>query len=526
MKKLFLLSAFLLAVFTSCANRELRKELRTLDKVIDNREVYLNRFYSKVAATRDSLTISSSDSISWIYSYRLFNDFVRFSTDSALVYLGKMERYATACSSPRMTYHSAMSRLQLDIARDYLNEASWTFERIDTSGLHLTSDEQFDYHNRMGAYWVMMRNAHTGADHDAAKKMVDASRRSAIQIDSVSLTGRKIRAILYNQKGMYDKSLSTLLPCWSWDTLSDLDRSITAYNIASIYRQMGDGMQEMIWLTRSAQYDYMAPVNNYLSVYYLSKLLYDHKMYERSQRYINFNLTDLIEANYQQRIRRSGEMYVLISSANHKLQMKRIRLISIIGIIFLAMSIVLVHLLRRNNTLFNLTEEKSKQILNVNKKLQEANTIKEECLFRYMVLSTQYLIQVENTRHELRQIVKNEGVEAMLRKLRSHGTTDSELAKFYRVFDETFLSIFPDFVDRVNVLLREDCRFSMKPGNVLPTELRILAAIRLGMKESGKIAKFLNCAPATVYTYRTKVLNMASCSREEFERKLLEITSY
>lgn len=99
MKKLFLLSAFLLAVFTSCANRELRKELRTLDKVIDNREVYLNRFYSKVAATRDSLTISSSDSISWIYSYRLFNDFVRFSTDSALVYLGKMERYATACSS-------------------------------------------------------------------------------------------------------------------------------------------------------------------------------------------------------------------------------------------------------------------------------------------------------------------------------------------------------------------------------------------------------------------------------------------
>lgn len=527
MKKTLLLPiALVLMSATSCSNRELRKELQTLDRVIDNRDVYLNRFYAKVGQTRDSLAATTSDSLAWAYSYELFNDFVRFSTDSALVYLEKMERYAAACSNPRMLYYSALSRLQLDIARDYLAEAAQTFAKLDTTGLNLSVEEQFDYYNRTGAYWVMVRDAYSGAQHDAAKLLLNESRQKAVRLDSLSLTGRKLHAILYNQKGLYDKSLETLLPCWSWDSLTDLDRSITAYNIASVYRQMGDGMQEMVWLARSAQYDYMAPVNNYLSVYHLAKRLYDHKMYERSQRYITFNLTDIIEANYQQRIRRSGEMHVLISSANHKIQVNRIKLVSIMGIIFLAMSLVLVRLLRRNKSLFRLTEEKNEQILKANRKLQEANTIKEEYLFRYMGLSTQYLIQVENTRHELRQIAKNEGVEAMMQKLRSHGNTDEELAKFYKVFDETFLSIFPDFVEKVNAMLREDCRFSMKPGNVLPTELRILASIRLGMKESGKIAEFLNCAPATVYTYRTKILNMASCPRNEFERKLMEITSY
>lgn len=529
MKKTFLLSISLFLLLTStlsCSNRELRKELHILDEVIDNRDVYLNRFYAKVGQTRDSLAVAASDSLAWKYSYDLFNDFVRFSTDSALVYLEKMERYAAACSSPRMKYSSALSRLQLDIARDYLAEAGQTFVSLDTTGLNLSAEEQFDYYNRIGAYWVMVRDANTGALYDSAKRFVNESRKKAVQIDSLSFTGRKLHAILYNQKGMFDKSLETLLPCWSWDTLTDLDRSITAYNIASIYRWMGDEVQEMVWLARSAQYDYMVPVNNYLSVYHLAKLLYDHKMYERSQRYINFNLTDIIEANYQQRMRRSGEMHVLISSANHKIQMRRIRLISVIGIIFLAMSLVLVRLLRKNNSLLRLTEDKNEQILKVNRKLKEANTIKEEYLFRYMVLSTQYMIQVEDTRHELRQIAKKEGVDAMIQKLRSHGNTDEELAKFYRVFDETFLSIFPDFVEKVNAMLREDCHIRMKPDNVMPTELRILASIRLGMKESGKIAEFLNCAPATVYTYRTKILNMASCPREEFERKLMDITSY
>ena len=98
-----------------------------------------------------------------------------------------------------------------------------------------------------------------------------------------------------------------------------------------------------------------------------------------------------------------------------------------------------------------------------------------------------------------------------------------EYDNFYTIFDETFLGIYPDFVQKVNALLREVARFPVPTTRVLRTELRVLAAIRLGITESGKIASFLKCAPPTVYTYRAKLRNSAICDKEKFEDLVREI---
>ena len=97
-----------------------------------------------------------------------------------------------------------------------------------------------------------------------------------------------------------------------------------------------------------------------------------------------------------------------------------------------------------------------------------------------------------------------------------------EYDAFYRIFDETFLGLYPDFVNKVNALLREECRFDVEDG-VLTTELRVLAAIRIGITESGKIAKFLKCSPNTVYTYRTRMKRMSLCPKDEFEGRIARI---
>ena len=54
----------------------------------------------------------------------------------------------------------------------------------------------------------------------------------------------------------------------------------------------------------------------------------------------------------------------------------------------------------------------------------------------------------------------------------------------------------------------------------LPTEIRILATIKLGMEDSGRIASFLKCSLSTVYTYRAKMRNQALCPKEEFEERV------
>ena len=79
------------------------------------------------------------------------------------------------------------------------------------------------------------------------------------------------------------------------------------------------------------------------------------------------------------------------------------------------------------------------------------------------------------------------------------------------------------FVERVNELLEEPARFPVRSDGALSTELRILAVMRLGITDSGCIASFLNCASATVYTYRTKLRNSALGSRSDFENRVRRI---
>lgn len=107
-----------------------------------------------------------------------------------------------------------------------------------------------------------------------------------------------------------------------------------------------------------------------------------------------------------------------------------------------------------------------------------------------------------------------------MRKLRSPSDVDRDYRDFYRIFDETFLGIFPDFIEQVNALLEESARFPVRADKTLPTELRILAVMRLGITDSGHIANFLNCASTTVYTYRTRLRNSALGARNEFEKQV------
>ena len=69
-------------------------------------------------------------------------------------------------------------------------------------------------------------------------------------------------------------------------------------------------------------------------------------------------------------------------------------------------------------------------------------------------------------------------------------------------------------------MLQPDERIRLKEGELLNTELRIYALVRLGINDSVKIAKFLHCSPQTVYNNRLKVRNKAIVPKEEFAERV------
>jgi hypothetical protein len=100
---------------------------------------------------------------------------------------------------------------------------------------------------------------------------------------------------------------------------------------------------------------------------------------------------------------------------------------------------------------------------------------------------------------------------------------EEELRDFYEDFDNTFLQLFPSFVEDFNSLLGENEHIHLKGNERMNTELRIFALIRLGITDSVKIAQFLRYSVTTIYNYRTKIRNKAKGDRELLEDEVLRI---
>ena len=152
-----------------------------------------------------------------------------------------------------------------------------------------------------------------------------------------------------------------------------------------------------------------------------------------------------------------------------------------------------------------------------NIELSESNQIKEEYIARFIKLCSTYINRLDAYRRMVNKKVSAGQIAELLKITRSQDALDEELEELYANFDTAFLHLFPNFVGKFNDLLQENEQILPKKGELLNTELRIFALIRLGIEDSSQIAEFLRYSVNTIYNYRAKVRNKARGSREDFD---------
>ena len=86
-------------------------------------------------------------------------------------------------------------------------------------------------------------------------------------------------------------------------------------------------------------------------------------------------------------------------------------------------------------------------------------------------------------------------------------------------------SYFPNFITEFNTLFTGENQVILKEDELLNTDLRIFALIRMGIHDNEKIARILQYSVNTINTYKTKVKNRSIVSNEEFEKRIMEIKS-
>ena len=502
----------------SCSHGGTEKLLKELDALVENRLEIYSAYESGLQELKDSLTLVVSLEDKWALADRLYDSYAYFNLDSAVTYLGLQKKYAR---SLRQEYLTALNEVQVMAYRHNEATAESIFLSLDTLQVRRLGLRREYYYGGIVLYSNIKSSSHLSAE--IVEENLSCFRKLYISVDSTSSFAQRNLALLYRDGGEYEEALEILERLASAATDAH-EKSFIAFSQSDIYERLGDMEKREEALIRSAANDIRSSVRTYLSLYNLALIQYEEKSLKRANLYISANMTDAIAGGFNTRMIDAGTSQMIIAEATRDEERKRIVwLLIALGCIFALLVLAFVLLInnlrhaRRLKRIKNMLLGVNSRLKTANSDLKLANKIKDSYVFSYMELSINYLRKLEDSRREVRSRAKAGGLDAVLKYLRSPLDIYEEYKRYYKVFDEAFLGIFPDFREKVNSLLKEDSRFPVSEEPVLCTELRLLAAIRLGITESGKIATFLNCAPTTVYTYRTRLKRAAICPKEEFE---------
>ena len=290
--------------------------------------------------------------------------------------------------------------------------------------------------------------------------------------------------------------------------------------------------------------DMKTAVREYISLRKLAVLLYQEGDIERAYSYVKICMEDAAACNARLRKLEILEIFPIINDAyqqkteKQQEQMKwALVSISLLSL-FLLLAIFYVYkqmkkvaaarreVIDANKRLKELNDElhiSNSQLKEANHSIAENSYLKEEYIGRYMDQCSVYLEKMDNYRRSLGKIAATGNVEELYKNIKSSKFIEGELKEFYTNFDNTFLQLFPTFVEDFNALLADDEQISLKAGERMNTELRIFALIRLGITDSVKIAQFLRYSVTTIYNYRTKVRNKAAGDRDLLEQEVMTI---
>lgn len=318
--------------------------------------------------------------------------------------------------------------------------------------------------------------------------------------------------------------LDSLLAVRSSGRLDVHERAIVSYIASIASRMCGRNSEAIALLAESAANDLQTPVNEYKSLYELAELLYREGDINRAYRYVNQSIKDAVAANASINAQAINSMLPLITETyDIRMHSRRTQLYIILFVIsvLLLSLVVAVQYMIRSHRKVAVANARLKEYVSL---LQESNDIKEQYLGIYLDMCSDYIAGLERYRSKLRRAAKEGGFGEVMENLKSTEFIDKELEGFYVRFDESFLALFPDFVERLNALLQEDKRFDARGKNgILTTELRVAALIRLGVTDSTRIAHFLRRSVSTIYNYRVKMRNSAVSGREDFEKQIMSI---
>lgn len=488
-------------------NHRLDSTLRVLDREINARRHYID-------LRRASIDSMRSIPMSTLERHKKIGDrYAGFETDSAMFHYRRGLEEATRLGNDSAALVFRLrSAVQMPLL-GLIEEARETFISIDTAAL--PPQLLPDYYNagRQMSSYIASHYSHVPAYATRWNSETDLMQAALIAhlspddpLYSLNLAERSLH------HGDYDSSLriiGSLLP-----RLSETDNSYAraCHIMAEASRGLGNEHEYLYYLSLSAIADLRAATLEVTSLQELGAALHHSEDTERAYSYLTTALANAAECQASMRVLQTSTALTLIEQAHNEQTRIWHRWTRIVMALLAFLLLVAIGA-------FVMLRVETRRLRHMKERLESANDVKEICISQFLNLCSVYMSQLTQFRKMVERKIATGKVDDLHRLVKSGKWMDEQSREFYDVFDRAFLSIYPDFIDDVNRLLRPDQSIELKQGELLNTDLRILAFLRLGINDATRIAQLLNLSVNTIYAYRSRLRDRA-LNRDTFEDSL------
>lgn len=551
MKRFSPVILLLLISFVSQAHTTSDTIYSTLYKLIEKKGIYVQQKKDKISRVKSMLAVPDiSDSQRYDINHQLYDEYKTFISDSAIFYTEQNLKIARKRNDITRINESKLDLISLYIFSSMYIESKDSLKSIDKKTLpDWLLVKYYDCYKLLYSNYSQ-NNPYT----QSYKATSDLYRDSLLNILDKKSNHYKIvyAEKLYDQQKLNESKqmLQTMLNQTKTDTH---EKAVLAYALANIYMKEGNTDLQKRYYAISAICDIKNAIKENASMQALATVLYETGDIERAYDCIRSSMEDAMFSNARFRAYEASQIFPIIDLAyKEKINGKNSELRSYLMLacilsFFLVLAIVYTYrqmkrvarirkeLYRTNVKLNELNDElqgTNSQLHIVNKELSEANTnlseanqIKEAYIGHFLDLCSTYINKLEKYQNTLNKKAVEKKLDELYKMLKSSDMINNELKELYENFDNIFLHLYPNFVEEFNSLLLDEEKFVLKPNELLNVELRIFALIRLGITDSSKIASFLHYSANTIYSYRTRVRNKAAVPRDDFENRVMKISS-
>lgn len=545
---------FLFFTLTSIATVFSDSLINELNKAIRQASTYDNKNLQEISNLKSSLDKTAPDDLGQQYQIhlKLYEAYKYYNYDSAFDYNRKLQKFAEYKNDPSLLADAKIKLVFIMLSGGMFKES---FDSLNIISIkNVTTDVTAAYYSLKARCYYDLADFNNDQFYSPLySKLANSYIDSALHLFPTSSFDYSYFSGLRDFKiGKTAEALGRLQNLVNTQSLSFHEFALASSMIGGILIKQGDNEKARDLLTQASIADIKSSTKETLALLYLAGIIYKEGNIKNALLYIEKANEDAVF--YKARLRKvqigsilpliEGEMISTIELQKQKL----ITYLVLLGLLVLLLAgfaiIIRMQVKKLKFARFSLLEANLKQqqineellesnllkekynaqLQLINAQLSEANKIKEEYIGYYFSMDTAFIARIEILIQSIDKKL-NERKWEEIKLLIKSVNLKTEKEELLKNFDKVFVRLFPHFVAQINTLLREEDQIILKENQLLNSELRICALIRLGITENEKIAEILDYSINTIYAKKTKIRNRTINSRDDFERKLIEITT-